>query len=73
MRGVGSVVLRVPMEIMSRAYHWAFVNPWRKMFHNVALTGVSVAVALLIGTIEWLQLLISLLHWNCGWCELVLE
>jgi high-affinity nickel-transport protein len=48
--------------LMSRAYHWAFVNPWRKMFYNVTLTGLSVAVALLVGTIEWLQVLIGLLR-----------
>jgi len=54
--------------LMSKAYRWAFVNPWRKIFYNVTLTGLSVAVALVIGTIEWLQVLISLLHWRCGWC-----
>jgi nickel/cobalt transporter (NiCoT) family protein len=48
---------------MSTAYRWAFVNPWRKIFYNITITGLSVAVALVIGTIEWLQVLISLLNW----------
>jgi nickel/cobalt transporter (NiCoT) family protein len=49
--------------LMSTAYRWAFVNPWRKIFYNITITGLSVAVALVIGTIEWLQVLISLLNW----------
>jgi nickel/cobalt transporter (NiCoT) family protein len=47
--------------LMSKAYNWAFVNPLRKIFYNMTTTSLSVAVALLIGTIELLQVLIGLL------------
>ena len=48
--------------LMSRAYDWAFVNPLRKIFYNVAVTGVSSAVALLIGGLELAQILGATLH-----------
>src|SRR6185436_15265557 len=44
--------------LMVKAYDWALVNPLRKIFYNVVITGLSVAVALAIGTIELLQVLI---------------
>ena len=47
--------------LMSRAYNWAFVNPLRKIFYNLATTGLSVAVALVIGSIELLQVFIGVL------------
>jgi high-affinity nickel-transport protein len=37
---------------MSVAYGWAFSNPLRKVFYNMSITGLSVVVALLIGSIE---------------------
>ncbi len=37
---------------MNFAYGWAFSKPVRKIFYNMTITGLSVAVALLIGTIE---------------------
>jgi high-affinity nickel-transport protein len=46
--------------LMSKAYNWAFVNPLRKIFYNITSTGLSIAVALLIGTIELLQVFIGL-------------
>ena len=36
-------------------YGWAFSNPVRRIFYNLAVTSVSVAVALTVGTIELLQ------------------
>lgn len=48
--------------LMSRAYDWAFFNPLRKMLYNVAVTGLSATVALLIGGIELLQVLAGALH-----------
>ncbi len=39
---------------MNFAYDWAFSRPVRKIFYNLAITGLSVAVALLIGGIELL-------------------
>jgi high-affinity nickel-transport protein len=40
---------------MSQAYGWAFSNPVRKVYYNITVTTLSVAVALAIGTIELLQ------------------
>ena len=42
---------------MTHAYGWAFANPVRKVFYNVTVTGLSVAVALGVGTVELLQVL----------------
>jgi high-affinity nickel-transport protein len=39
---------------MNFAYGWAFSQPVRKIFYNITITGLSVAVALLVGTIELL-------------------
>ena len=47
--------------LMVKAYKWAFVNPLRKIFYNITITGLSIAVALVIGTIELLQVLIGML------------
>jgi high-affinity nickel-transport protein len=37
---------------MNAAYGWAFAKPVRKVFYNITITAISVAVALGIGTIE---------------------
>jgi high-affinity nickel-transport protein len=37
---------------MNFAYDWAFSNPIRKVFYNLTITGLSVFVALFIGTVE---------------------
>jgi high-affinity nickel-transport protein len=37
---------------MNFAYGWAFSQPVRKIYYSITVTGLSVAVALLIGTIE---------------------
>ncbi|MEA2430761.1 MAG: nickel/cobalt transporter (NiCoT) family protein, partial [Thermoleophilaceae bacterium] len=42
---------------MNFAYGWAFSKPVRKVFYNITVTGLSVAVALLIGTIELMSVL----------------
>jgi high-affinity nickel-transport protein len=38
--------------LMCGAYGWAFTNPLRKIFYNLTITGLSVVVALVIGTIQ---------------------
>jgi len=43
---------------MQAAYQWAFLQPVRKVYYNLTTTGLSVAVALIIGGVE----LISVLH-----------
>ena len=40
---------------MSHAYRWAFSNPVRKVYYNLTVTSLSVLVALVIGTVELLQ------------------
>ena len=43
--------------LMLGAYGWAYVKPMRKLLYNLAITSVSVLVALVIGCIEALGLL----------------
>ena len=42
---------------MNAAYGWAFARPVRKVFYNITITAISVAVALIIGTIELIGVL----------------
>ena len=41
---------------MNFAYGWAFSKPVRKVYYNIIITSLSVAVALIIGTIEVLSI-----------------
>lgn len=47
---------------MNLAYGWAFARPVRKVYYNLVVTGLSVAAAFLIGTVEILGILTSELH-----------
>jgi nickel/cobalt transporter (NiCoT) family protein len=51
-------------SFMNFAYGWAFANPVRKIYYNITITGLSVAVALLIGSIELLGLFAGQLGWR---------
>ena len=51
-------------SFMNFAYGWAFSKPVRKVYYNLTITGLSVAVALLIGTVELLGLLSQQLDLN---------
>jgi nickel/cobalt transporter (NiCoT) family protein len=51
---------------MNFAYGWAFSKPIRKIFYNITVTGLSVAVALLIGSIELLAVLADRLSLSGG-------
>jgi high-affinity nickel-transport protein len=42
---------------MRFAYGWSFAQPVRRVYYNLTVTGLSVAVALLIGTLELLSVL----------------
>jgi nickel/cobalt transporter (NiCoT) family protein len=42
---------------MNAAYGWAFAKPVRKVFYNITITAISIAVALIIGTIELIGVL----------------
>jgi high-affinity nickel-transport protein len=47
-----SLVDSIDGSFMNFAYGWALSKPVRKVFYNLTITGLSVAVALVIGTIE---------------------
>jgi nickel/cobalt transporter (NiCoT) family protein len=51
---------------MNFAYGWAFSKPVRKVYYNITITGLSVAVALIIGTIELLSILAEKLSISSG-------
>src|SRR4051794_11340985 len=51
---------------MNFAYGWAFCKPVRKVFYNITITGLSVAVALSIGTLELLSVLAGRLDLHGG-------
>jgi high-affinity nickel-transport protein len=44
-------------SFMNFTYGWAFSNPVRKVFYNLVITGLSIVVALVIGTVELTALL----------------
>ncbi len=43
--------------VMLGAYGWAFADPVRRLYYNLAITGMSVVVAALVGGIEGLGLI----------------
>jgi high-affinity nickel-transport protein len=43
-------------SFMNFAYGWAFSKPVRKVYYNLTITGLSIAVALIIGGIELLSI-----------------
>jgi nickel/cobalt transporter (NiCoT) family protein len=51
---------------MNFAYGWAFSRPVRKVYYNITITGLSVAVALVIGTVELLSALVDKLSLTGG-------
>jgi nickel/cobalt transporter (NiCoT) family protein len=51
---------------MNFAYGWAFAKPVRKIYYNITITGLSVAVAMIIGTIELLSVLADKLRLHGG-------
>jgi high-affinity nickel-transport protein len=51
---------------MNFAYGWAFSQPVRKVYYNITITGLSVAIALMIGTVELLSILVDRLSLSGG-------
>ena len=51
---------------MNAAYGWAFAQPVRKIFYNITITSISVAVALIIGTIELIGVVADQAHITSG-------
>jgi high-affinity nickel-transport protein len=56
---------------MSQAYGWAFAKPVRKVFYNITITSLSIAVALLVGTVELMQILAQRFNWSGSMWEYV--
>jgi nickel/cobalt transporter (NiCoT) family protein len=56
-------------SFMNFAYGWAFSKPVRKVYYNITITGLSVAVALLIGTAELLSILSNQLKLTGGFWD----
>jgi nickel/cobalt transporter (NiCoT) family protein len=52
--------------LMSRAYGWAFLKPIRKVFYNLAVTLLSVTVALVIGLLVLVGLIVERLDVESG-------
>jgi high-affinity nickel-transport protein len=48
------------------AYGWAFSQPVRKIYYNIVITGLSVAVALVIGVIEIVSIFVQKLGITSG-------
>ena len=53
-------------SFMNFAYGWAFSKPVRKVYYNIVITGLSVAVALFIGGMEVLQVISGQLNLSGG-------
>lgn len=53
-------------SFMNFAYGWAFSKPVRKVYYNIIITGLSVAVALGIGGLELLQVIAKQLNLTGG-------
>jgi len=53
-------------SFMNFAYGWAFSKPVRKIYYNITITALSVAVALLIGGIELVSILTDKLGITTG-------
>jgi nickel/cobalt transporter (NiCoT) family protein len=49
---------------MAKAYDWAFRNPLRKVYYNMATVGLGVFVASVVGTVEYLQVISSHVNWH---------
>ena len=50
--------------LMLGAYGWAYVKPVRKLYYNMNITLVSIAVALLVGAVEALSVVATQLHFD---------
>jgi nickel/cobalt transporter (NiCoT) family protein len=58
-------------SFMNFAYGWAFSKPVRKVYYNITITALSVAVAFIIGTIELLSIAAEKLSLTGGFWEWV--
>ena len=56
---------------MTVAYGWAFSKPVRKVFYNITVTGLSVGVAFVIGSVELLSIIAGRWRLSGGMWDLV--
>ena len=56
-------------SFMNFAYGWALSKPVRKVYYNITVTGLSVAVALIIGTVQILAVLAEEFGWRGGFWD----
>ena len=56
---------------MAKAYAWAFSNPLRKVFSIATMTGLSVFIALFIGSFEILQIISQIGNFDGGAWDLL--
>lgn len=56
-------------SFMNFAYGWAFSKPVRKVYYNITITGLSVAVAVFIGGLEVAQVLAGQLNLTGGFWD----
>lgn len=56
--------------LMVGAYRWALTDPARKLRYNLMITGLSVAIALVIGGVEAFTLLAPRLGLTGGWADI---
>jgi high-affinity nickel-transport protein len=59
-------------SFMNFAYGWAFSKPVRKVYYNIVITGLSVAVALFVGGLELCQVFASQLNLSGGFWDYAL-
>ena len=51
---------------MGKAYKWAFAQPLRRLYYNATVTGLSIFVAVIIGSIELCSIFADQLHITSG-------
>ena len=59
-------------SFMNFAYGWAFSKPVRKVYYNIIITGLSVAVALFVGGLELCQVFANQLNLTGGFWDYAL-
>jgi high-affinity nickel-transport protein len=59
-------------SFMNFAYGWAFSKPVRKVYYNIIITGLSVAVALFVGGLELCQVFAQQLNLSGGFWDYAL-
>ncbi|CCJ67334.1 MULTISPECIES: HoxN/HupN/NixA family nickel/cobalt transporter [Leuconostoc] len=51
---------------MSTTYHWVFSSPYRKVYYNLTITGISILAAGFIGFVDFIQSFAVMFGWQNG-------